>query len=272
MEGKVVFVTGVARGQGRSHAVRLAEEGADIIGVDICKDVEEADYRMATAQDLNETAMAVEALGRRAFLRKADVRDAHSLGAIVDEGVAELGRLDAVVANAGIANLNPQGTLAIEEGTWRAMLDINLTGVWNTCRIAVKHLGAGASIVLTSSAAGLKGYAHIGHYVAAKHGMVGLMRTLAIELGPRSIRVNSVHPSQVPTDMIMNDSIIRQFVPDREEPTMEEFAAASQAMHLLPIPWVESVDISNAVLFLVSSESRYITGVPLPVDGGAQVR
>jgi len=272
MAGKVAFITGAARGQGRSHALRLAEEGADIIGIDGCREIPGTDYPMATLAELAETAKEVEARGRRAFFAAADVRDATALDTALAEGVDQLGPLDAVVANAGIAHLCRDGTLGIEPGIWQTVLDINLTGVWQTCRAAIRHLGDGGAIVLISSAAGLKGYANIGHYVAAKHGVTGLMRTLATELGPRGIRVNSVHPSQVPTDMIMNDSIIRQFVPDQEEPTIDEFAEASRRMHLLPIPWLEAEDISNAVLFLVSSEARYITGVALPVDGGVQVR
>jgi len=272
MAGKVAFITGAARGQGRSHALRLAEEGADIIGIDGCREIPGTDYPMATVVELAETAKEVEARGRRAFFAVADVRDATALETALAEGVEKLGRLDAVVANAGIAHLSPDGTLGIEPSIWQTVLDINLTGVWQTCRAAIRHLVDGGAIVLISSAAGLKGYANIGHYVAAKHGVTGLMRTLATELGPRGIRVNSVHPSQVPTNMIMNDSIIHQFVPDRAEPTIEEFAEASRRMHLLPIPWLEPEDISNAVLFLVSSEARYITGVALPVDGGVQVR
>ena len=161
-------------------------------------------------------------------------------------------------------------TAAISDVMWQEMLDINLTGVWHTTSAATQHLIAsgGGSMVLISSAAGLKAYANIGHYVAAKHGVVGLMRTLAVELGPHRIRVNSIHPTQVDTTMIMNETTMRLFVPDVEHPTREEFGVTSQAMHLLPIPWVEPRDISNAVLFLASDEARYITGVPLPVDAG----
>ena len=270
VQGKVAFVTGLARGQGRSHALRLAEEGADIIGLDLCAPIETVSYALPTEDDLAETIQMVEALDRRIIARKADVRDRQAVESVVNDGVAEFGRLDIVVANAGIGNVCLEGTAAISDVMWQEMLDINLTGVWHTTSAATQHLIAsgGGSMVLISSAAGLKAYANIGHYVAAKHGVVGLMRTLAVELGPHGIRVNSIHPTQVDTTMIMNETTMRLFVPDVEHPTREEFAVASQAMHLLPVPWVEPRDISNAVLFLASDEARYITGVPLPVDAG----
>lgn len=270
VQGKVAFVTGLARGQGRSHAMRLAEEGADIIGLDLCGPIETVSYPLPNEEDLAETIHMVEALDRRIFARKADVRDRQAVVSVVNDGVAELGRLDIVVANAGIGNVCLEGTAAISDVMWQEMLDINLTGVWHTTSAATQHLIAsgGGSMVLISSAAGLKAYANIGHYVAAKHGVVGLMRTLAVELGPHRIRVNSIHPTQVDTTMIMNETTMRLFVPDVEHPTREEFGVTSQAMHLLPVPWVEPRDISNAVLFLASDEARYITGVPLPVDAG----
>jgi SDR family mycofactocin-dependent oxidoreductase len=270
VEGKVVLITGAARGQGRSHAIRLAEEGADIIAVDACADVDTVDYPMASADDLATTAKHVEALGRRVVTQQADVRDLAGLTAAVDRGVAELGRLDVVVANAGILSNGPAHELS--EQAWQQMIDINLSGVWRTCRAAIPHLvagGRGGSIILVSSVAGLRSYAGVAHYVAAKHGVVGLMKTLAQELAEHRIRVNTVNPTQVDTDMIQNDSMYRLFCPDVPEPTRQDFAAASAATILLPIDWVEPVDVSNAVLFLASDESRYITGVSLPVDGGA---
>ena len=274
VEGKVAFITGAARGQGRSHAIRLAEEGADIIAVDLCAQVDTVPYPMATPEDLDQTVKAVEALDRRIVATQADVRDYPALKAALDDGVAQLGRLDIVAANAGIAG-TADGTSNLSEAEWQDMIDINLTGVWHATKAAVPHLvegGRGGSIVLTSSAAGLMAYPNIGHYVAAKHGVVGLMRTLALELAPHSIRVNSLHPTQVDTPMIMNDTIFRLFMPDAENPTREDFAPASQEMNALPIPWVEAVDISNALLFLASDEARYITGVTLPIDAGAVVK
>jgi len=270
VEGKVAFVTGAARGQGRSHAVRLAEEGADIIAVDLCADVGGMGYPGATPEDLAETVGLVEALDRRIVATQTDVRDYEALRRTLDDGVAQLGRLDIVAANAGIGSL-PYAAQDISDEIWQDMIDINLTGVWHTTKAATSHLisgDRGGAIVITSSAAGLKGYANIAHYSSAKHGLVGLMRTLAAELGPYNIRVTSIHPTQVATDMILNDATYRLFVPDKENPSEDDFRAASQMMHMLPIPWVESVDISNALLFLASDEGRYITAVALPVDAG----
>jgi SDR family mycofactocin-dependent oxidoreductase len=269
VEGKVAFVTGAARGQSRSHAVRLAEEGADIIAVDICKQIDTVPMPLASSEDLAETVKQVEALDRRIVATQADVRDYGALKAALDEGVAQLGRLDIVVANAGIASFAPADELT--EETWQDMLDVNLTGVWHTCKAAIPHLkagGNGGSIVLTSSAAGLKAYGNLAHYVSAKHGVVGLMRTLAQELAPHMIRVNSIHPTTVKTPMMMSEATLRLFVPDADNPTEDDLAPITQAMNALSIPWVEPVDISNAVLFLASEEARYITGVPLPVDAG----
>nr|PZN37275.1 MAG: SDR family mycofactocin-dependent oxidoreductase [Actinomycetota bacterium] len=272
VSGKVAFITGAARGQGRSHAVRLAQEGADIIAVDICRQIDSVPYPMATPDDLAETVKQVEALDRRIVAVEADVRDHDALKAAVDQGVAELGRLDIVVANAGICSLGSAEEMSVQ--TWRDMIDVNLTGVWLTAKVAIPHLKAagGGSIILTSSVAGLQGAGNVSHYVAAKHGVVGLMRSLALELAPFRIRVNSVHPTQVDTPMIMNEAMYRLFLPDAEHPTREDFAPVSEALNALPTPWVDPADVSNAVLFLASDEARYITGVTLPVDAGALVK
>jgi (+)-trans-carveol dehydrogenase len=273
VEGKVAFITGAARGQGRSHAVRLAQEGADIIAVDLCAQVDSVPYPMATPEDLADTVKQVEALDRRIVATQADVRDYGAVKQALDDGVAQLGRLDIVSANAGIFSVGPADLLP--EQTWQDMIDTNLTGVWHAAKAAIPHLiagGRGGSIVLTSSAAGLKAYANVAHYVSAKHGVVGLMRTLALELAPHMIRVNSLHPTQVDTDMIMNEPTFKLFSPDAENPTIEDFKPVSQALNALPIPWVEPVDISNALLFLASDEARYITGVTLPVDAGAVIK
>jgi (+)-trans-carveol dehydrogenase len=274
LEGKVAFITGAARGQGRSHAIRLAQEGADIIAVDICEDVANVPYPGPSEADLADTVKQVEALDRRIVATKVDVRDLSALRKAVDDGVSQLGRLDIVSANAGISSA-PHAASDIAEDVWRDMIDINLTGVWHTTKVTIPHLiagGRGGSIILTSSAAGLKAYENVAHYVSAKHGVVGLMRTLALELAPHNIRVNSIHPTQVDTDMIMNDATYKLFRPDLDAPTREDFEPASQAMNALPIPWVEPIDISNALLFLASDEARYITGVPLPVDAGCLVK
>ena len=269
VEGKVAFVTGAARGQGRSHAIRLAEEGADIVAVDICAQIDSVMYPMSTPDDLAQTVKEIEAVDRRVVAAQADVRDFAALKAAVDEGVAQLGRLDIVAANAGIASYGAADEL--DDQVWQDMLDVNLTGVWHTAKAAIPHLRAagGGSIVLTSSTAGIKGMANLAHYVSAKHGVVGLMRTLANELAPDFIRVNSVHPTGVNTDMVHNKSTYELFAPDLENPTREQIAERFQALNALPIPWVEARDISNAVLFLASDEARYITGVTRPVDAGS---
>ncbi len=273
VEGKVAFITGAARGQGRSHALRLAEEGADIIAVDICSQVGTVKYPMATSEDLQQTVKDVEALDRRIVAVEADVRDLAALKAAVDQGVAELGRLDIVCGNAGIAGFGPADELTDEE--WGDMLDINLTGVWHTAKAAIPHLkagGNGGSIILTSSTAGLMAMENLAHYIAAKHGVVGLMRALALELAPHMIRVNSVHPTSVNTDMIHNSATYNLFAPDLDSPTREQIGERFRTLNALPIDWVEAVDISNAVLFLASDEARYITGVTLPVDAGSTTK
>ncbi len=274
LDGKVAFITGAARGQGRSHAVRLAEEGADIIAVDICKPIRpgtEAAIPASTQEDLAETADLVKGLNRRIVTAEADVRDFEAVKAAVDSGVEQLGRLDVIVANAGIGN---GGNLLHEtdELDWDEMIDTNLSGVWKTVKAGVPHIiagGKGGSIVLTSSVGGLKAYPQCGNYVAAKHGVVGLMRSFAVELGQHMIRVNTVHPTHVSTPMIMNESTWKMFRPDLENPGPDDMAPICQLFHTLPIPWVEPQDISNAVLFFASDESRYVTGVTLPVDAGS---
>jgi SDR family mycofactocin-dependent oxidoreductase len=273
VEGKVAFITGAARSQGRSHAVRLAEEGADIIAVDLCGPVESIGmYPPATEDDLAETVRQVEALDRRIVASKADVRDTAALRGAVDDGVAQLGRLDIVLANAGVFELQP--SLELSDGAWQEMIDINLTGVWNTCKVALPHLieSGGGAIVITSSTAGLKGTPNTIHYTAAKHGVIGIMRTLANEFGKQSVRVNTVHPTGVDTVMIQNEKTWGLFTPEDPHPTREKFTEIFETLHPLPVPYVEPRDISNAILFLVSDEARYITGVTLPVDAGYTVK
>ena len=271
VEGKVAFITGAARGQGRSHAVRLAQEGADIIAVDICKQIESVQIPLSTPEDLAETADLVKSHNRRIFTAEVDVRDFDALKAAVDTGVEQLGRLDIIVANAGFGN----GGATLDktsERDWTDMIDVNLSGVWKSVKAGVPHMlasGRGGSIILTSSVGGLKAYPHTGHYVAAKHGVVGLMRTFAVELGQHMIRVNSVHPTNVNTPLFMNEGTMKLFRPDLENPGPDDMKVVAQMMHTLPIGWVEPEDISNAVLFLASDESRYITGVTLPVDAGS---
>ena len=274
VEGKVAFITGAARGQGRAHAIRLAQEGANIIAIDVCEPINAVPYDPATEEDLAETVRQVEALDRRIIATKADVRDMAQVQKAVDDGVAQLGRLDIVSANAGISG-RPNRSEDIPDDEWSDMLDINLSGVWRAVRASIPHLkagGRGGSVVLTSSDAGLFAYENISHYVSAKHGVIGLMRTLALELARDMIRVNAICPTTVDTDMVQNDAIYRLFRPDLENPGKQDFADAAVQMNALPIPWVEAVDISNALLFLASDEARYITGVALPVDAGAAVK
>jgi SDR family mycofactocin-dependent oxidoreductase len=274
VEGKVAFITGAARGQGRSHAIRLAQEGADIIAVDLCGQIGSVPYGMATPADLAETVKEVEALDRRIVASQADVRDYGAVKAALDEGVAQLGRLDIVSANAGIFSFSTMEEM--EDTQWQDMIDVNLTGVWHTAKAAIPHLRAagGGSMILTSSTAGLKAIPNTGHYNSAKHGVVGLMRTLATELAPDLIRVNSVHPTAVDTDMIQNSATYALFAPDlpEQERTREVAAERFGTLNLLPIPWVEARDISNAVLWLASDESRYVTGVTLPIDAGLLIK
>ncbi|MBS1845338.1 MAG: mycofactocin-coupled SDR family oxidoreductase [Actinobacteria bacterium] len=272
VEGKVALVTGAGRGQGRSHAVRLAEEGADIIAVDICRPVDTVTYPMADAADLAETARLVEAEGRRVVTREVDVRDYEKLAAGVADGIAELGGLEIVVANAGIASYAPGHE--ISDAAWNEMIDIDLKGVWHSIKAAAPTLLAqrAGSVVICASAAGLIGSPGLAHYVAAKHGAIGLMRAFANELGPEMIRVNAVCPTQVDTPMIMHGEVFRMFRPDLDNPTKDDIVEVSTNMNLLPVPWVENRDVSNAVLFLASDEARYVTGLPLTVDAGISVK
>lgn len=270
--GKVAFVTGAARGQGRSHAVRLAEEGADIIAVDVCKPiVKNTTIPASMPEDLSETADLVKGRNRRIVTAEVDVRDFAALRAAVDSGVEQLGRLDIIVANAGIGN-GGDTLHKTSEDDWQEMIDVNLSSVWKSVKAGVPHIlagGRGGSIILTSSVGGMKAYPHCGSYVAAKHGVVGIMRSFAVELGQHMIRVNSVHPTHVATPMLHNEGTFKMFRPDLENPGPDDMAPICQMFHTLPIPWVEPQDISNAVLFFASEESRYITGVTLPVDAGA---
>jgi len=266
LEGKVAFITGAARGQGRSHAIRLAEEGADIIAIDLLEQVSTIDYPMSTQADLDETVAAVEALDRRIVASKADVRDIEALTAAYRAGVAELGPVDIVLANAGIAQLGsaePDPVVSFND-----VIDINLRGVWNTVWPVAQDMierGEGGAIVLTSSTQGLTGRGSDGSagalgYAAAKHGVVGLMRSFANWLSPHNIRVNTVHPTGVETPMVMNE-VIGKYIQDNP-------GAAAMVANLMPVDLVQPRDISNAIAFLVSDEGRYITGVTLPVDAG----
>ncbi|MFC4376453.1 mycofactocin-coupled SDR family oxidoreductase [Nocardia halotolerans] len=257
MQNTVALVTGAARGMGRAHCLRLAEEGADVVALDIA----------AAATELAATRAAVEAVGRRCVTATADVRDQDALDAAVAQGAGEFGRLDVIVANAGIyADLAPSWELS--DQAWQRTIDINLTGAWHTVRAGAPLLADGGSIVIVSSVNGLVGAASAAHYAASKHAVVGLARTLANELGARGVRVNTVHPGSVATPMILNDEIYAKLRPDLPNPTRQDAAEALAQRTLLPVPWVEPVDVSNAVLFLASDESRFVTGTQLVVDAG----
>jgi SDR family mycofactocin-dependent oxidoreductase len=270
LDGKVALVTGAARGQGRSHARRLAQEGADVIAVDACETLGWMTYELATMDDLEETASLVEGEGRRVVARKADVRDLQGLEAAVADGMRELGRLDVVAANAGI--IPAGGPLwEIDAEQWRDVVDVNLTGVFHTLKVAVPRMieaGNGGSIVLTSSGAALTAGTQLGDHRATKAAVVSLTQTLAYELAPHWIRVNAVCPTAVDTTMIQNPRMYRMMRPDPERPGPEDVAASFQEMNLLPIPWIEAVDVSNAVVWLSSEQARYVTGIALPVDAG----
>lgn len=272
VDGRVALVTGAARGIGRAQAIRFAEEGADVVLLDICRAVETTVTPPAQPEDLAETASLVEKQGARVVSSVVDVRTGTELSTAVASAVAELGGLDIVCATAGITSKGASGELT--ESQWATMIDVNLTGVWQTCKATIPHLieRGGGALVLTSSIAGLRGLRGVAHYSAAKHGVVGLMRSLAHELAPHGIRVNTVHPTNVDTPMIQNPDVRRSFRPDLENPTRDEFAVAAQTMNLLPIPWVQPRDVANASLFLASDEARYITAVTLPVDAGSTQR
>jgi SDR family mycofactocin-dependent oxidoreductase len=263
LNGKVAFITGAARGQGRCHAVRLAQQGADIIAVDICRPIDAVPYPMATSEDLDQTIKEVEAQGRRIVARQADVRDEAALKAAFDAGVAELGPVEIVVANAGIATMSLHET----HEAWQVVIDVNLTGTLNTVEVALPEMikyGQGGAIVLISSSAGLTGIGGPSRgglaYTASKHGVVGLMRSYANNLARHRIRVNSVHPTGVRTPMVENDAL-REFLTANP-------AAGNAIANALPVDMVEASDIAGAVAWLVSDDARYVTGITLAVDAG----
>ncbi|HXO13059.1 MAG TPA: mycofactocin-coupled SDR family oxidoreductase [Mycobacterium sp.] len=268
LDGKVAFITGAGRGQGRAHAVRLAADGADIIALDICRDIDSIDYPNASPEDLDETVKLVEKEGRHIVARQADVRDADAVEQVVADGLAEFGRLDIVIANAGVIRLGSGGD---RRQTFRDIIDVNLIGVWNTVEATNRALidgGRGGSIVLTSSSAGLKGTgtdrAGGQAYTAAKRGLVGLMQVWANEFAQHSIRVNTIHPTGVATGMVMNETMGK---------LLEANDTAVAAMqNALPIQILMPEDIANAVAFLVSEEAKFITGTAWPLDAGFAVR
>ncbi|WP_420749590.1 mycofactocin-coupled SDR family oxidoreductase [Rhodococcus sp. O3] len=277
VEGKVAFVTGAARGQGRSHAVRLAEEGADIIAVDLCEDIPTIGYAMARPEDLEETARLVEKTGRRIVTAQADVRDVAQLRAALDAGIAEFGKLDIVVAQAGVAGMKGEPQIQ----AWCDVIDTNLIGTINAIQVSLPHLGDGAAIVATGSTAALMDTAKVDNpgadlggmaYVHSKRALTHYVYDLATHLAPRGIRANVVHPTNCNTAMLQSEPMYRSFRPDLEHPTRADAEPAFGVQQAMRIPYVEPEDISNAIVYLVSEEARYVTGVQLRVDGGGYLK
>jgi len=269
-EGKVAFITGVARGQGRQHAIEFAREGGSVIGVDICADLPSVPYPLATEDDLAQTARLIEQAGGASVLHVADVRDRAAMRACVTEGVDRFGRLDVILANAG--TYSPAPLRWLSEDAWEETIAVNLSGVYRTVRAAIRPMveaDRGGAIVITSSTAGLKGFYGSTAYCASKHGVVGFMRALALEMAPHHIRVNCVHPTSVDTPMIHNDVFPKLVAPEKGEDAGWDDAVAFLAPQTaLDISTVEASDITSAVLWLASDEARYVTGVSLPVDAG----
>jgi SDR family mycofactocin-dependent oxidoreductase len=268
LDGKVALITGGARGQGRSHAIRLAEEGAQIVVSDLARQLDSVPYPLATEEDLAETVRLVEDRDQRCVAVRADARDAAQMRGVVETALSEFGHIDIVSVNHGILSIGDQGT---DEEAWDEMIDVNLKGVFQTCRAVAPPMierGAGGAITLTASVAGLSAFYSAIAYGAAKHGVIGLMRNLSAELAPYGIRVNALCPTLVRTDMIHNEMIYDLFTGGKKGAGPEDIAFPARSMNLLDVPWVEAIDISNALLWLSSDEARYVTGVALPIDAG----
>lgn len=273
VEGKVAFITGAARGQGRSHALRLAGQGADIVAIDYCTDIASVQYPMATPEDLDETAGLVKDLGQRVTAIEADVRDFSAMSRAVEAAIADHGRIDIVCANAGVMIAGPEQTLQ----SWADVTGVNLVGVLNTVNAVVPHLAEGASLIVTGSVAALM-TGGVGTdpgaiaYTHAKRALVDLVKQMATVLAPKMIRCNGVHPTNCNTAMLQHDEMYRVFRPDLPNPTMADAVPAFTTLQSMPVPWVEPADISNAVLFLASDESRFVTGQFISVDAGALLK
>jgi (+)-trans-carveol dehydrogenase len=270
VEGKVAFITGAARGQGRSHAVRLANEGADIIAMDRLANVDSVAYSMATMEDMEETVALVRKAGRRVVARTGDVRRQEDLDEAVREGLGEFGHIDVVCANAGISSFG--AVYELSEDQWIDVIDTNLNGVWRTIKAVAPSMigyGKGGSIIITSSIAAFKGSPNSSHYAASKAGLIGLMHSAANGLAPHNIRVNTLHPTGVATEMIQSPASLKRFCPNVESPSLTDLRGAFSNANSLDIPWLEPEDVSDAVLWLASDEAKYVTGIALPIDAGA---
>lgn len=266
---RTALVTGAGRGQGRAHAMRMAGEGARVVVTDVCRDIDEIGYPMASRAELEETAALIEAAGGRVLAMPADVRSQADLDAAASAGMDAFGPFDIVCANAGVTSYGKGWRL--EEADWLAVVDINLNGVWRTIKAAVPGMieaRRGGAIVITSSAGGRRGIPNASHYVSTKHGVVGLMRTMANELAPYGIRVNTIHPTAVDTPMIHNAMTYRLFCPDIENPTRADAETRFRPGNPLGVPWIEPEDVSDAVIWLVSDEGKFVTGSEIPVDAG----
>jgi SDR family mycofactocin-dependent oxidoreductase len=271
-DDKIVMVTGGARGQGRAHAVGFAREGAHVVVCDVLEDLPSVPYGLASAADLEETRRLVEAEGCECLALRCDVRSSEQIAAVVDRTLSHFGAIDVLVANAGIASI---ATVAdMSDLTWQTMLDVNLTGVFRSIRAVIPHMTARMSgrIVATSSIVGRQGSANISHYVAAKWGVIGLVKSAALEVARRGITVNAVAPTSVGTSMIHNPAFEQLFLPGVADPTPEQFADAYTALNPIPIPWLDPAEVTKAVLFLASPEARYITGEVIPVAAGWNAR
>jgi (+)-trans-carveol dehydrogenase len=273
LDGKVAFITGIARGQGRSHALTLAGEGASIIGLDSCAKPATTAYDGATEEDLRETVRLIEEAGGSVHAEVADTRDYAQVARVFAAGIERFGRVDVVIPNAGICS--GAKTWEISPQDWQEVIDVNLNGVFHTVKAAIPQLisqGDGGSIVFIGSTEALKGAENISSYAASKHGVTGLMTSLARELGRHHIRVNSVNPTCVDTHMINNDFVYGLFRPDLERPTRDDVMGTFSDTHLLPVPWIEPRDVSSAILYLVTESGRYITATTLVVDAGFIVK
>ena len=272
LDGKVALITGGARGQGRSHALTFAREGAQIVICDVSGGLPTVPYPLPSGEDLADTARMVRELGRRCLAVEADVRDTQGMRGLVERAISEFGHIDILLANAGIESFGTSWELTDEQ--WEEMVAVNLTGVWKSCRAVIPQMIERRTgvILITSSIAGMKGLGNQAHYCASKHGVVGLMRTLAVELAPYGIRVNTVHPSSVDTPIIKNQAMYTLFSGGDPNATLEEVTPAFRELNLLDTPWLEAQDVSNAMLWLASDDARYITGTTLPVDAGLMAK